>query len=87
MMTASVLVQCDHSDDDDDYCEAEFEVLSNGLPAELQAIVGRQLELRGWSVSTRGKLTCPLHLRPVLEPSSAGGQPTRKEPTRCVEDC
>ncbi len=30
MMTTTVLVICDHSDDED-FCEAEFEVLRDGL--------------------------------------------------------
>jgi len=62
MMTTTVLVICDHSDDED-FCEAEFEVIRDSFPADMQAIVDRQLKLRGWSGSIQDRVICPLHVR------------------------
>lgn len=61
MIDTTVVVGCDVITDDDDYCDAEFEVSRTELPDDLNEIVERQLRLRGWTGSISGRVTCPLH--------------------------
>ena len=60
-VTTTVLVICDH-DANEDYCEAEFEVLRTGLPDDLCEVVDNQLLLRGWIGNSHSRTTCPLHI-------------------------
>ena len=62
MIDTTVVVRCDGPAEDDDGCEAEFEVLRTELPDGLHEIVERQLRLRGWTGAIEGRVICPLHV-------------------------
>lgn len=78
MIDTTVVVRCDFVPDDEDYCEAEFEVLRTGIPGDLRETVDRQLQLRGWVGTSRGRVTCPLHIaegkRRVATPGCGAGR-------------
>lgn len=61
MIDTNVVVVCSGIADDDDYCEAEFELFRTGVPVDLHEIVQRELQLRGWKGTVTGQVTCPLH--------------------------
>lgn len=78
MIDTTVVVGCDVIIDDDDYCEAEFEVSRTGLPDDLHEVVDRQLHLRGWIGTSRSRVTCPLHVTEGKR--RVGVPPTRQRP-------
>lgn len=66
MIDVTVNLRCDGTPPPgEDYCEAEFEVLRTEIPGDLHDQVDRQLRLRGWTGTSRGRVECPLH-RPTV---------------------
>jgi hypothetical protein len=61
VIDTTVIVRCDFVPDNEDFCEAEFEVSRLDLPDALRSLVQGQLERRGWTGTIPGQVTCPLH--------------------------
>jgi hypothetical protein len=72
VISTTVMIDCDGGADDEDWCEARFEVIRDGFPDDLFVTVNEQLRLRGWTGSIPGRVTCPLHI-PADQPTEVAG--------------